>query len=317
VIAGPFLLNATGVYRIGFRIRPSFAWKHPGLIEWVRLSLPLILGVSLVTFDTWIINHIAAAGDGQIAKLNYAKMLFTAPMAILAMAAGAASTPFFAALIAQGRRDEFARMVNGSITRIIAVSLLGSAWMIGLADPFVNVILRHGALHRADAVTITLYFSFFALSLCFWAAQSIYSRAFYAANNTITPAIANSIIVIAIYPLYKLLYATQGALGLVYASNIGITIQTLTLAVLLHRSRLVMLGGLGWKEIARTLFTAVLAFAALHELMHHLPAHSGIRFDLLYLALGSCVWLAICWAVLSALGSELPRMVISKLPGQR
>ena len=313
VAVGPFLLNVIGVYRIGFRVRPSFAWGHPGLVEWVKLSLPLILGVSLVTFDTWIINHIASVGDGQIATLNFAKMLFTAPMAILAMAAGAASMPFFAALIAQGKRDEFARLVNESITRIIAVSLLGSAWMIGLAAPFVNLLLRHGALKSHDAATITLYFAVFALSLCFWSAQSIYSRAFYAANNTITPAVANTIIVIVIYPLYKLLYAHYGAMGLVYASNIGITIQTITLALLLHLTGLVKVSGLEWKELARTLVTAALAFTALRELMLHLPAHTGMRADVFYLTLGTLVWLVISGGLLKLLGSKLPQLITSRI----
>jgi len=312
VILGPFLLNAIGVYRLGYRIRLSSAWTHPGLIEWVKLSLPLILGVSLVTFDTWFINHIASAADGQIATLLYAKMLFTAPMAMLAMAAGTASMPFFASLIAQGKREEFARLVNGSITRIVAVALLGSAWMIGLARPAVDLLLRHGALKQHDALTIALFFSVFALSLCFWSSQSIYARAFYAAGNTLTPMVAGTIITIAVYPLYVWLYRTHGPIGLVYASNLGITIQTVALAILLHRSGLAKLGGLDWKELARTLVTAACALFALRELLQHLPQHTGLRADALYLTLGSLLWLAISAGLLTALGSKLPQLILSR-----
>jgi putative peptidoglycan lipid II flippase len=317
VALGPFLLNLIGVYRIGYRLRLSLAWKHPGLVEWIKLSLPLILGASLVTFDTWFINHIASAGDGQIATLLYAKMLFTAPMAMLAMAAGTASMPFFAALIAEGKRDEFSRLVNGSITRILAVAFLGSAWMIGLAVPFVDLLLRHGALKQHDAATIAAFFSVFALSLCFWSSQSIYSRAFYAANNTLTPMIANTIIVIAIYPFYQYLYRTHGAIGLVYASNTGIFIQTAVLAVLLHRTGLVKLSGLQWKELTRTLVTAALALFALRELLLHLPAHTGIRADILYLTLGSLLWLAISYIALTLTGSKLPQQLTNRFLKKR
>jgi putative peptidoglycan lipid II flippase len=313
VALGPFLLNAIGVYRIGYRVRLSLLWSHPGLIEWVKLSLPLILGASLVTFDTWFINHIASAGDGQIATLLYAKMLFTAPMAMLAMAAGTASMPFFASLIAQGKQVEFSRLVNESVTRILAVSLLGSAWMIGLARPFVDLLLRHGALKQHDAITIATYFSVFALSLCFWASQSIYSRAFYAANNTLTPMIANTIIVIAIYPLYKYLYIAHGAIGLVYASNIGIIIQTLTLAVLLHFTGLVKLTDLQWKELARTLLTSIFALVALTELMLKRSANTGLRADLSYLTLGTLLWLAVSFGLLKLLGSDLPQLITHRL----
>src|SRR6202012_1718126 len=45
VVLGPFLLNAIGVYRRGYRVRLSAAWRHPRLIEGGNVSLPLVLGV--------------------------------------------------------------------------------------------------------------------------------------------------------------------------------------------------------------------------------------------------------------------------------
>ena len=51
-IAGPFLINALGAAKIGTGYRPSFDVKNPAFREWVRLSIPLMLGVSLVTPTT-------------------------------------------------------------------------------------------------------------------------------------------------------------------------------------------------------------------------------------------------------------------------
>src|SRR5881397_2571958 len=53
-IAGPFLINAIGAAKIGTGFRPSFEIGNPAFREWVRLSIPLMLGVSLVTADDWI-----------------------------------------------------------------------------------------------------------------------------------------------------------------------------------------------------------------------------------------------------------------------
>jgi len=107
-LVGPFLLNWIFARRAGTRYRPILDWRDKGLREWVRLSLPLMVGVSLVTFDTWIILHFAANTQGAVSLMSYAKQLFTAPMAVLAQAAGAASMPFFATLWSQERRYEFA-----------------------------------------------------------------------------------------------------------------------------------------------------------------------------------------------------------------
>lgn len=114
---GPFLLNAVWAHRAGMRYRPILDWSNPGLHEWVHMSIPLMLGVSLVTADNWIINYFASHTGGAISLLTYAKQLFTAPVA-LGQAAGAASLPFFASL--HGRQDQtpFTLAINVSGSRI-------------------------------------------------------------------------------------------------------------------------------------------------------------------------------------------------------
>ncbi|HMK24049.1 MAG TPA: lipid II flippase MurJ, partial [Terriglobales bacterium] len=75
-VIGPFLMNAIGTARVGTGYRPSFEISNPAFREWVRLSIPLMLGVSLVTADDWILRYFASSGIGDIARLNYAKRLF-------------------------------------------------------------------------------------------------------------------------------------------------------------------------------------------------------------------------------------------------
>ena len=212
-ICGPLLLNYYAAHRIGLRLRFSLDWSHPGLRDWVRMSIPLMIGVSLVSADTWILNYFASGGHGDIAKLNYAKTLFQTPMAILGQAAGAASMPFFAALIGQGRHREFANSVNRIVTRIYAFAFLLSGWMIGMAYPAVDLVLRGGSLHHRDVGSIALYFTLFAGSLCFWSAQAIYARAFYAAGDTFTPMAASTVITAASIPIYWFLFHHLGVRG--------------------------------------------------------------------------------------------------------
>src|ERR1039457_3146444 len=88
---GPFLLNAIFARRAGTRYRFILDWRDEGLREWVRLSLPLMVGVSLVTADSWIIAHFASKTDGAVSLMSYAKQLFTAPMAVVGQAHGEVS----------------------------------------------------------------------------------------------------------------------------------------------------------------------------------------------------------------------------------
>ncbi len=310
---GAFLLNAVGAYRAGMRYHPLLDFNHPGLREWVRLSIPLMLGVSLVTFDSYILSYFASHLAGDITRLTYAKRLFTAPMAIVGQAAGAASLPFFAALFGQGKTAEFARSVNASVTRILAFSLLLSAWMVTLAGPAVDLVFRGGKFNGADARQTAVYFAIFSISLALWAAQAIYARAFYAASDTFTPMVASTVVTVASLPVYWALFHSFGARGLAIASDLGILLQTVTLAVLLQRKGMVRLAGLEYSELARTLLAAALSAASLVALVRVLPAAGHLGNDALTLAVGTLVWAAVSFAVLRLTGSALPGQVWARV----
>lgn len=308
---GPFLLNAVGAHRAGVRFRPRLEWSNPGLHEWVRLSVPLMLGVSLATADNWIINHFASHVGGAITLLAYAKQLFTAPVA-LGQAAGAASLPFLATLYGQTDRGPFSRSVNTSVSQILSFSVLLSSFMIAMAVPLVDLLLRGGAFLRSDAGIMAGYFAIFSVSLCLWSAQALYVRAFYAAGNTATPMIAATIVTVASLPIYSLLYGRMGPVGLAIASDIGIFLQTAAIAVLLHRRRMVSLAGLQYAEIARALVAALISFALLAALCHLFPS-TGRLWELFLLLVAAIVWLASSMAVLRVTGSSLPSMIFSRL----
>lgn len=310
---GPFLLNAIGAYRSGVRFRFDLNWSDAGLHEWARLSIPLMLGLSLVTVDGWIIAWLTSHENGLYAKLYFAKQLFTVPIAIVGQAAGAASMPFFVALLSKGERPKFAAAVNGSVTRILAISFLLTAWMMALSRPAVDLVLRGGALRRPEAATIAAYFALFSVSLCLWSAQAIYARAFYAAGDTLRPMVASTAVTILSVPVYLAMYRAYGGTGLVVASNIGILAQTLVLATMLHYAGMVRLGGLGWAEIGRSLAAACVAGAVSTAILHVIHMESGFRFDAAVLAAGTLAWLLVGWAVLRITGSSLPGEVSRRL----
>ena len=314
---GPFLLNAIWARRAGMRYRPILDWSDRGLHEWVQMSIPLMLGVSLVTADNWIINYFASHTGGAISLLTYAKQLFTAPVA-LGQAAGAASLPFLASLYGKadadgnGSRAPFARAVNSSVSRILAFSILLSAFMIAMALPMVDVLLRGGAFHRADSGTMAVYFGIFSISLCLWSAQAIYARAFYGAGNTLTPMIAGTIVTIISIPVYAILFRSIGAAGLAIASDIGILIQTLTLAILLHRRGMVSFRGLEYVELLRSLLAAVVGYIALLAMRHFMPQSTSRLYELALLALAGAVWIGVSALVLKLSGSALPDQLLSR-----
>jgi putative peptidoglycan lipid II flippase len=182
--------------------------------------------------------------------------------------------------------------------------------MIALANPIVNLL--RGSFTPEEAHATAIYFTLFTLSIAFWAAQGIYARSFYAAGNTITPATAGWIVTLISIPIYALLFHGIGLKGLTIASDIGIVIQTLTLAILLHRRKLVLLTGLEGKELVRSFLAALVSFAGATAVVRFLPVHHGHLGDLITIAATSLVWATLVILTLVATGSKLPSQILRR-----
>lgn len=311
VILGSALLNSLGAFRTGFRYFPRIGFRDPAFREWFFLALPLMIGVSLVMFDGVLLKKFASLQHGGITLIGNAKDLFNAPFNVIGPAAGAASLPFFTSLFQQRREFDFSASVGRSVSRLFAVGMLVSAWMIALA-PWLLDLFKGGKFNHADVLTVTTLFQILAITLPVWAVQGIYARAFYAASDTRTPAITGTIITVLSIPMYYLLFRASGLTGLAIASDIGIVLQTATLTVLLHRKRLVSLLHLDYPELGRALLAAIVAFIAAYGLVRALPPTSTHKGDLITLAAGTTAWGLAALVILLITRSKLPRQLLRR-----
>ena len=323
-LLGSFALNALGASRAGVRYHWEINLRHPGLRLWLQMTLPLMFGFGLPFLDQYFAGYYASHAAGDITRLANAKQLFSAPMAMLAQAAGVASLPFFSQLWAQGKRFEFAIGVADSVSRVVALGLLAASGMIALAQPIVSLLFGGGRFTPDDVQRTALFFALYTFSLFLWSAQAIYARAFYAAGITWLPMLASTIIVLAAFPLYGIGFRLNGSAGLALASDAGIALQASTLAILLHRRHMVSLASLDYAELGRCLLAALASGAVVWFFIwgvgrlpgHLLGAHLSLRIqwtDLALLVAGSALWVTIAKWVLEKTGSALPRVMMKRL----
>jgi putative peptidoglycan lipid II flippase len=113
-------------------------------------------------------------------------------------------------------------------------------------------------------------------------------------------------------------------MGLAVASNLGITLQTLIIALLLHQRRMVSLASLDYAEMGRCLMAAAtsgtavwivfgwLVTAVSHLMGSRMPLQ-GRWMDLVILVAGSALWVLIAVWVLKKAGSALPGVMMKRL----
>jgi putative peptidoglycan lipid II flippase len=215
------LLLPVWLQRHRLRFRFHFHLTDPRFVEFVRLSLPIVLGFSLVSVDEWILRYYASGMEsGTISWLNNARRLMLVPISVFGQAAGAAALPFLTRLWAEGRYDELREALGKALRVVTLLSLAASAWLGVLALPVVRLFFERGAYTPDDSFMTAAVLAVFCLGVVAWSVQAIAARAFYARKDTLTPMLVSSLVVLLSLPVYRYLGGLAGVVGLAGATSL-------------------------------------------------------------------------------------------------
>ncbi len=236
-ILGPFMLPLIGAMKLGLRWSPTLSPKHPDLRRYVVLSLPVMLGFSVVVLDDMVIKHFASElGDGVISRLQYARTLMKVPMGVFGMAIGMAAFPTLSRLFAGGERAEVWTTLTRSLRMTLVLAFIAQAGLTAAGPEVAEVIWGTSRFTGDQLLEIGQLTAMMCIGLWAWAAQMLVARGFYAQGNTWTPTIIGSVIMAASFPLYGWLADRYGAPGLAVASSTAIVCYVSCLLVFLRRS---------------------------------------------------------------------------------
>ena len=234
-IIGPFGIIIVAAYRAGVRFHFEFNVRHPSFRSWLWQTLPLMIGVSLVSADDWILRYFGSDLAGQVTHLNYAKRLVAVPIAVVGQAVGQAAMPFLARLFAEGELKKFADTLSRTLRSTGVIAVVLSAMMMTAAEPLVVLLFQRHKFTHEDSVATARFLAIFAAAIPLWAWQGLVSRAFYSTKNTFVPMLASTIITVVSLPIYAWLYGTFGAPGLAFGSGAGILLHTAVTFALIPR----------------------------------------------------------------------------------
>ena len=235
-LTGNLLLQIYGAMTVNARYTPNLNIGHPGFRLFLRLTIPIMLALSLSFTDDWIIRWFGSyLVHGSITWLSYGKKLMQVPLGVVGQGVGVASFPFLAQLYSEGKFDELNRLLDSTIKGVIALLVPISALTMAQSAPVVYLAFWHSRMTASDLDATAATLVLFSLGLFAWGAQNILARSFYATRNTITPALVGTAVTFGSLPVYWLLVRRINYLGLALASTLGIAAYTGLLYVLLNR----------------------------------------------------------------------------------
>jgi putative peptidoglycan lipid II flippase len=270
---GNFLLQIYGAWRVGARLRFNTDVGHAGFRLFIKLTVPIMLAQSLVYTDDWIVRWFGSyLPHASISWLSFAKTLMRVPIGVVGQAVGVASFPFLAQLYSEKKFDELNHALNSTLKGVILLLIPVSALTIAQSRPLVYFIYSHTQMSHHDIDSVAASLAFFSIAMAAWGLQGILSRGFYAARDTMTPAVTGTILTVLALPLYWLLVHRMQHLGLALASSCGVITYAVVLFILLDR-RLHNreAGGLVLFTLKVTL-ASVLAAAGAYEIVEQLES---------------------------------------------
>ena len=223
---GSFLLQLFGAKRAGLVYIPSFNFRHPDMVKYVLLTLPLMLGLTM-TFSTEILMKFFGSflTEGSISAMNYALRIMFILVGLFGNAVGVASYPFMAKIAAKKDFHRLNALINQTLKYIFIVMPFSVVFMI-LNKEVVAVLFQRGAFDAHDAALTSGVLPYFMAGAFAFSAQTIVSRGFFAVQNTIFPAVFSSVCVALSLPLLYFAMTVMGIKGVALGLSLSVIITT-------------------------------------------------------------------------------------------
>ena len=254
--ASQFFIQLPAVIKHGIFHREKLLWRHPGIKKMSVLLPPVILGGAALELKS-IIDRIFGSllPEGSIAALNYASRVFMLPNGILVVALLTVLYPTLVDLNLEKKSDEFKRTLRHGIGLITLFVLPMMTGLIVLREPIIRLLFERGAFD-AEATKITAQtLAFYSVGLVSMAGQMLFSRAFYALKDTVTPMFV-TIMSVGFNVLFNaLLIGPLKHAGIALGTALSLTTSMIILWIFLRRK----IGPFGGRKLFVSLSKSALA----------------------------------------------------------
>jgi len=232
---GNFALQWWGARRVGLKFSAVFDFKHPDLRRYIKLTLPLMLGLTMFFSMEILIKFFGSyLPAGSIADLEYSQRTMLFLVAFFGQAIGVASYPFMARLVVENKLQQLNELLNNTL-RYLGLVIPFSVLLMVLRHEVILILFQRGQFDAAAPGHTAIVLIFMLVGAFAFAANTIVPRAYYAMQDTLFPAIYGTFAVLLSIPLYLLGLNMMGARGVALAASLSAILQVLVLYVLWNR----------------------------------------------------------------------------------
>jgi putative peptidoglycan lipid II flippase len=247
------LLQGFGLRGVQLHLRPILF--HPGVRRIALLYVPVMLSLSLDVLINrpFSYNLASRTGEGAVSIMDFATTLVQFPHGLVATAISIAVLPTLSRQA--GTLPEFKKTLSEGLRLSLTLILPATVGLIVFAVPIVGLIFERGEFTAADTQATALALRLYMIGLPFAALDLLLIFAFYARQDTVTPAAVGVVSLIAymVTAIYLLPYYSF------FALMIADSIKHLTHASISGYLLMRRIGGFQGEELVSTTLKASIA----------------------------------------------------------
>ncbi|MCB0167919.1 MAG: murein biosynthesis integral membrane protein MurJ [Anaerolineae bacterium] len=248
------------------RLRFVIDLHHPALRKIGQLCWPILFGLVVSQVAIALDRNLASrTGAQSIAWMQYATTIIQFPLGLISAAISLAILPTLsrlavAAVETPARLADFMDMLATGLRLVLMLIIPATVALFILAEPIVTLLFQHGEFTPFDTGQTALALRLYLLGLTFAAIDQPLIFAYYARQNTLTPALVG-LLGVGFYLVAALLPAFFRPLqmtDLVIANSVQLTGHALVMLWLVNR-----LATLRGRELGATVLKAIAGAGAM------------------------------------------------------
>ncbi|GAB4427312.1 MAG: murein biosynthesis integral membrane protein MurJ [Anaerolineae bacterium] len=249
------------------RLRLVFDLRHPVLRRIGKLYLPVILGLVISQIAIALDRNLASrTGEQSIAWMQFATTIIQFPLGLISAAISLAILPTLSRLASVGgdALNDFMDTLAAGLRLVLVLTIPAAVALFVMAQPVVALLFQHGDFTGFDTQQTALALRLYLFGLTFAAIDQPLIFAFYARQNTLTPALVG-LLGVGFYLVAALLPSLARPMqmtDLVLANSVQLTGHALVMLWLVNR-----LAPLRGRGLESTTFKAIAASAAMGLLL--------------------------------------------------
>jgi len=299
---GQLAIQLPSLHALGFRWRPIFSLRDPGVLRITALMAPAAIGLAAVQVNIFVNTFLASLlVQGSVSWLNYAYRLMQLPIGLFGVAIATVTLAQVSRHAARKEMLELKRTLAFSLRFVLFLTIPATLLLIALAQPIVALLYQHGRFGAGDTIQTAQALWAYAIGLAAFSAVRVIVPVCYSLGMTRLPVTVSFVTIAANVVLNIALMIPLQHRGLALATSIASVLNF----VLLFQSLRRRIGPLGGRRIARSglkiLLASALAAGAAYLAAHGTAAVTGSAsvFERLLivglgLAAGSLVYLGGC-----------------------